>query len=417
MAELGRNWERESLGGGRYRLTQYQKPHCYQESGVWRRINDNWEDSGIPVCPHIVTKAPFMVSVGEDGMRRIHPTKELDRYVEIGAPYVKIGGEWAQVNLGKPARRGNLLKWTTDQANLYIRMAGHFIKLGILLKNGWEPPDGKFAFPVGLTGLTRDGGQIKADGVTVMCVSAPVVYDYDNPLDVRPVAWGFVQVGGQRYVVFTLPNLVGMSRPLIDPTLTIQPDAGDGLDTFILDNEPTTNYGTLNALYVGQINANSNIPRSLIKFDLSNLPADAIISSTTLSLYFANDYSDNARTFRVYRLKRAWVEAETTWNIYSTGNDWQTAGGFGADDCEQTDIGSRAFSATETLNEFKDFSLTPTTKAGLDLGNGWLIKADTEVDDGYSFYSSDEATAANRPKLVIVYSVGVPGRMLRGLVG
>jgi hypothetical protein len=49
--------------------------------------------------------------------------------------------------------------------------------------------------------------------------------------------------------------------------------------------------------------------------------------------------------------------------------------------------------------------LTPTTKSGLDLGNGWLVKADVESDDAYSFDSSDHATALNRPKLVVVYSL------------
>jgi len=49
--------------------------------------------------------------------------------------------------------------------------------------------------------------------------------------------------------------------------------------------------------------------------------------------------------------------------------------------------------------------LTPTTKSGLDLGNGWLIRADSEIDDRYDFSSSDEPTAASRPKLTIVYTI------------
>ena len=145
--------------------------------------------------------------------------------------------------------------------------------------------------------------------------------------------------------------------------------------------------------------------RALIRFDLSSLPADALISSATLSLYAVLDASDNARTCRVYRQLRAWTEAGATHNTYNGVDNWQTAGGFGAADCEQTDIGSRAFTATETLNEFKDFSLTPITKAALDNGSGWLVKMDTETDDNYSVASSDNATAAARPKLVIVYSL------------
>jgi hypothetical protein len=111
----------------------------------------------------------------------------------------------------------------------------------------------------------------------------------------------------------------------------------------------------------------------------------------------------------VFRQKRAWVETQATWNIYSTGNNWSTAGGFHVDDCEQTDIGNRAFTATETLNQFKDFTLTAASIAEMIAGggftnNGFLIKADTETNDQYLFAGSGDGTAENRPKLVIDYT-------------
>lgn len=160
-----------------------------------------------------------------------------------------------------------------------------------------------------------------------------------------------------------------------------------------------TNYGTA-SIYVGEREAATNTRRTLIKFDLSSLPTNAVISSATLTLNLLTDQSANARTYRIYRLKRAWVELEATWNIWSTGNNWSTAGGFHADDCEQTEIGSRVMSATEAAG-LKDFTITATTKAELDLGNGWMIKADTEIDDCYIFDSREGGTT---PKLVIVYT-------------
>lgn len=187
-------------------------------------------------------------------------------------------------------------------------------------------------------------------------------------------------------------------------TLTLQPDATAGVDTWLAQSLPTTNLGT-NALFlIGGDGANAS--RALIKFDLSSLPSNAVISSATLSIYATVDEATTASTIRVYRQIRAWTEAGATWNTYDGSTSWQTAGGFGALDCEQTDIGSRATTATETVNAFKDILLTPTTKAGLDLGNGWLIKTDNEtLADRYRYSSSDAATAANRPKLVIVYTV------------
>ena len=187
------------------------------------------------------------------------------------------------------------------------------------------------------------------------------------------------------------------------PTLTLTPSA----DAFLLSHEPDANAGSTAAFWVGESSVWAQIYRGLIKFDLSSLPAGAEITSCVLSLYCYADQSTNARTYRVYRQKRAWVEGQATWNIYSTGNSWQTAGGFGSSDCEQSDIGSRDFEASDGIGEFKHFSLTPVTKAALDLGNGWLIKADTENSDAYYFYSSEWSTENQRPYLTIEYVGGV----------
>lgn len=421
MTIIGTHAERKHLGGGRYRLTLHPKCIAFRDDqGKLCRNECDWEDSGIPGRPHIVTKAPFMVSVADDGMRRIHPTRENDRYFEIGAPYVKIGGVWEQVGFSGASCQGNRITWSKPQADLSVTMGGHFIKMEIELKGGYVPPDGGFAFPVGLTGLTRSGGQIKADGVTVMRLRKPNVYDADNPMDVRPVAHRFMQIGGQWYVLFTLPDLAGMARPVVDPTLELQPDATAGIDTWLsgYSGAEDSSSGISVNLMIGELDGYVGyITRALIKFDLSSLPTDAVISSATLSLYCGEDYSTNVRTFRVYRQKRAWVEgvneepstSGATWNNYEAAGPtaWQTAGGFGADDCEQTDIGTREFGAAEATGEFKDFSLTPITKAGLDLGNGWMVKADTETDDGYKFDSSDSVTEARRPKLVIEYTADI----------
>ncbi len=204
------------------------------------------------------------------------------------------------------------------------------------------------------------------------------------------------------------------------PGLTLQPDAADGLDVLIQGVVTQTyNFGTLIALGMGE-GSSSRVLRSLIKFNLTNLPAAATLTSTILSLYCYADVSTTGRTFRIYRTKRAWVEGTragaednpatgATWARYDTTHNWSTAGGFHADDCEQTDIGSRNFTATETLNEFKDFPLTPTTKAALDLGNGWMGKADTESADAYYFYSSDHATASLRPLLTVEFTLPAKG--------
>jgi len=194
---------------------------------------------------------------------------------------------------------------------------------------------------------------------------------------------------------------------VFDPTITLQPDATAGADTHINSAYPNNNYGTSITANVGRVSG-TTLYRFLLKFDLSSLPDSAILNSSILTLY--QQYADIPNTIEIFRSKRAWVESQATWNVYATGNSWQEAGGFGADDCDTTVIGSRAFTEPDSSG-YLDFVLTPTTKADLDFGNGWLLKAADEVWT-YTyclFYTSNGSTAAYRPKLVIEYTEGGGG--------
>lgn len=192
-----------------------------------------------------------------------------------------------------------------------------------------------------------------------------------------------------------------------------QPDASAGKDVRLYSIQPDSNQDG-GDLAIGESSGATNILRTLIEFDLTSIPSGSSISAATLSLWLYVDAASNARSFRVYRQKRAWIEDEATWNVYSTGNSWQTAGGFGSDDCEQTDMGERSMTASEANGE-KQWELDGQSSDYAELeamcGNspaftnyGWLMKADTESNDRYSFRSSDYGTASERPKLVITYT-------------
>jgi len=153
--------------------------------------------------------------------------------------------------------------------------------------------------------------------------------------------------------------------------------------------------------------------RILIKFDFSSIPSNATISSAMLYLTTTTDISSNTRTKRVYRQKRAWTETGATWNKYDGTNNWQTAGGFGADDCEQTDIGSVSMGASEANGTEISISLSTSAiremVSGEFANNGFMVKTDSEVNDAYSFASSSNGTSTRRPKLVVEYTVGGAG--------
>jgi hypothetical protein len=194
-------------------------------------------------------------------------------------------------------------------------------------------------------------------------------------------------------------------------TLTLQPDATAGLDAQLAGSDADGNYATLDPIAVGNFSA---LPvRSVIKFDVSSIPADAVISGATLSLWRAGKFGTPVNTtLRAYRIKRAWVEAQVTYNSYSTGNSWSTAGvGNTTTDREATDIGSVSILNADAVGTQYDIALTPSAVQdwvdGTMTNNGLLLKIDDETDL-YQFDSSDHGTAGTRPKLVVTYTVFTP---------
>jgi len=191
-------------------------------------------------------------------------------------------------------------------------------------------------------------------------------------------------------------------------TLTLQPDETTGLDTYTDYYNATTNYATSGVLHLG---SSGGTPQSgLLAFSgLSVLPAYSRIQSAVLTLYLATKGRD--ATLSVYGLLRNWVEAEATWNIYSTGNAWQTVGGFGALDRDASAVGSVAISSTGA----KDITVTALVQAWVNSGRanyGFSLSEDYVSNNTYNDYvSSSGATSTQRPKLVVEYFRG--GQFIR----
>lgn len=410
MTLLNEVSERDEIQPGVFRHSQHLKKIAYHQNGSLLAMSQDWENSGDVDRPHKVDRAPIMVSAGEDGMRRIHPTRELDRYVEIGAPFIKTGGVWGKVNLGAPTRTGSRLQWTRPQANMYMDFGGHFVKLAILLKGGFVPEDNEIAFPVGLTGFTRSAGRLLRDGTPIAFLNAPVMMDFANEQDIRPIAGQFVNINSQPYWHMTLPSLTGMSQPVIDPTLTLQPDATAGKDTWLASNAATFNFGVNARLVIG-LEAAGPTRTSLIRFDVSSIPSSASITSAVLTYNVATSFGTQNLVF--YRVLVDWDEGAlnnaagtASWNQRIAATNWNTAG------CRGSGTDRAASSTATAVNPavgVGNIDLTPDVVlwvAGSATNFGWQIDySSVVVNNLKNLYSSDDATASLRPQLDVIYTV------------
>jgi hypothetical protein len=193
-------------------------------------------------------------------------------------------------------------------------------------------------------------------------------------------------------------------------TTYTSPQDGTTSDAWIADNAANNNYGTDANLHIGEDNASDSGRRAIIKFpglsngDISSLE---LVDSAYLCLTQVADYCSNACTLAVYRLKLAPTYSQVTWNSRLSGTGWNTAGAFGAADCEQTNIGTLSLTATEA-NGLKTITLTASAIEefikGTWTNNGFLLKMTNDAwgqNNMYTYASTDNGTSASRPYIIV----------------
>lgn len=190
--------------------------------------------------------------------------------------------------------------------------------------------------------------------------------------------------------------------------LTLQ---GTGVTDTALDSSvPDTDLSGGNYLYIGRYDT-AWYGRSILKFDISSIPAGSTINSATLSFWVAIDYSNNNRDIGLYRILRTVVIEQATWNSYSTGNSWATAGCDNTtSDREAGAISTKGITSTEAVDSEIQMILNVALveeKVSSGVLTLLLRNTSTESDDNYYLYSTNYATVGKRPKLVIDYTPGV----------
>lgn len=201
----------------------------------------------------------------------------------------------------------------------------------------------------------------------------------------------------------TVPNSIVLDqsvRPVT--TVTIQPGVADGVDTCLLQNWPD-DFSNGDSRSIGLDSVNTKNIRPLLRFDLSSIPSNAVVQNATLLLDFQTGNKANQITFNVHALTTNWTENETSWNSSSSTTLWSTPGGDYSPFIFYRGTMAKATGwYTFDVSKLVDFWLK-----GIFANNGMIIvpdNGDTTVSWKY-FYSSEENTATDRPKLVVNYTL------------
>lgn len=208
------------------------------------------------------------------------------------------------------------------------------------------------------------------------------LYHYENKAGVVSVS-----TGDTEYINWALDYSPTQS-------VTIQPDGTDGKDAYIYEASPAVNYDTSERVYVSGDSAGQQL-RSYLQFDLSTIPASAVVISAQFGLYYHTQSALPAISgpAGVYRVTSSWDEATVSWDVQPSAL--------------ATPVDTVTVPASHTDN-FLYWDLKILAQKWVDgsVTNNGILLMDTDEStfEGWKyFYSSDHGTDNERPKLVIQY--------------
>jgi hypothetical protein len=179
-------------------------------------------------------------------------------------------------------------------------------------------------------------------------------------------------------------------------------------DTFIRATEPARNFATAEKLEVS--GANEQV--ALFRFDLSKIPASAVVSSVYFSVVFDVPKAQVMDSkFIVCDLNRDFSETEATYTEFSKKQAWAAPGlvrfqDYGASEffyCSPPLHVHDPGAAQGDITKFVRMAIdTHRTVANL------ALFSTHDSYTGGAVYSHRTADAANRPKLVVTYDPAVP---------
>ncbi len=177
-------------------------------------------------------------------------------------------------------------------------------------------------------------------------------------------------------------------------------------DTYISQNAPASNFGGNVDLQADGDDPSStgNDLATLIRWDLSAIPAEATVQSASITVSVINPSGEQ---YQFYQLLRAWDEAQANWNQAANGNNWESPGATGGSDRGSSLLTSVSAPATGvyalSLNA-EGIAAIQRWVDGSSPNNG-IVLVNSATTDGVDLDSSEAVSTIGRPKLSVTYSL------------
>ncbi|MDD2586835.1 MAG: DNRLRE domain-containing protein [Syntrophomonadaceae bacterium] len=165
-------------------------------------------------------------------------------------------------------------------------------------------------------------------------------------------------------------------------------------NTYIAEWYPTTNFANRKALFLSRYLRNGDIYRSLIQFDLQQIPPLSTIETAELELTMYRNEVTKSTTVTAHRLLSNWTGNQVVWN---------TQPNYSAEPDSEILISPKTLS-TQRINIT---SLVKGWHNGSIPNNGILLKGNEEINSLIAFCSSNHHNSSEWPKLHINFVSGI----------
>ena len=197
-------------------------------------------------------------------------------------------------------------------------------------------------------------------------------------------------------------------------------DVETSIDTGMWQGGSTANFGISASHDIGTLWDVSVECRGLFKFNVSSIPIDATITSGTLTVYCDEAASSTSFNVYVHNSLVVWYEGfkngstpdpsqdGSTWSYRNYNGEiaWGAEGGLAGTDYTTLPIDTTAVTVS---GEYYEFDITSIIDDWLNTNNGlWMLGDTSTTYTRKRFSSSDHATTAYRPKLVVIYIRPLP---------
>nr|WP_246220888.1 DNRLRE domain-containing protein [Phytoactinopolyspora mesophila] len=360
------------LSDGRFEAELAPDPvHYLDGDGLWREIDTTVGGSSREGFAYGVTKNSFRswFSARSDRLVRFQVD---NRHVTLG-----VAGDRRDL---EPVVDGASVTYEDvfDSADVVYTVGSAGLKEEIVLHEPPDVADGEgveYSFTLQMGGVTaseRDDGSIGFyprgagdEGVPVFEIPAPFMFDdTDDPDSPHGKAWSdevtqsVSQTGANTEITLTA-DAAWLSDPertypvVIDPTIKIVPNPAAAENAMVVETSPSSNYGDNPRLSVGTTATGRT--RSLVKFDLSPVPAGTRIDSAVMRLYYDQVHTNNDHdvTVGAHRVRDPWTQSTVTWNNQPSANSGTSYSRTVVDngDSGTSQVGGWPFSTNSSLTE------------------------------------------------------------------